>query len=78
MADTYSLGELATVLISFALTVAFAAWAAVLKRSAEDMGHQIESAISELRKLREEIHQDRLVYERRLARLENHIGIIQP
>lgn len=71
--------------IGTVLALAFGGWAAIVKRSAESMARGMESAaqsIDDLKKdiniqlnsLREEIHKDRLMNERRLTRLENHAG----
>lgn len=71
----YSLLEVGTTLIGLGLTGAFAAWAAVIKRAAEEMASQVNRVINELSKLREEMHRDRVYYERRFARIETHMNL---
>ena len=66
----FSLLELMATLLGLGLTGAFAAWAAVIKSSAQDMGERIDRAIHELALLREELHRDRLQNEKRFTRLE--------
>jgi hypothetical protein len=73
--DSYTAQEVMTGIIGIGITAAFGGWAAVVKRGADQMTRQIERAINELQRLREEIHRDRLMYERRFSRLESHVGI---
>lgn len=82
----YSLAEVAMVLIGTGLSLAFGAWAAVVWRSSDklekrlesvatSMGLHVERAVDEIAKLRQEIHQDRILNERRFARLEQIAGL---
>lgn len=82
----YSLAEVAMVLIGAGLTLAFGAWAAVVYRSSDrlekrlesvatSMGLHVERAVDEIAKLRQEIHQDRILNERRFSRLEQIAGL---
>lgn len=85
----YSLAEVAMVVIGAGLTLAFGAWAAVVYRSsdkmekrlesvAEAMGRHVERAVDEIAKLRQEIHQDRVLNERRFTRIEQIVGFREP
>jgi len=82
----FSLAEVAMVLIGTGLTLAFGAWAAVVYRSSdkmekrlesvsEAMGRHVERAVDEIAKLRQEIHMDRVLNERRFTRLEQATGL---
>lgn len=82
----YSLAEMAMVIIGGLLATAFGAWAAVVYRSsdrlekrmekvAESMGIHVERAVDEIAKLRQEIHMDRVINERRFTRLEQATGL---
>lgn len=82
----FSLAEVAMVLIGAGLTLAFGAWAAVVYRSTDKMekrlesvsiamGRHVERAVDEIAKLRQEIHMDRVLNERRFARLEQATGL---
>jgi len=62
-------------IIGIGLTISFGAWGAIVKKAAEKMETQVERAVNEISKLREEIHQDRLINERRFARLERISGL---
>ncbi len=73
--SSYTLAEIFIGVIGIALTLAFGAWAAVVKHAAEQMAKQVETLVDELKKLREEIHKDRLHYELRFARLEFAAGL---
>jgi len=75
MEHAYSTGEVIVTILGIALTCSFGLWAGVVRSAAKAMEHQIGQAISELKQLREEIHKDRLLNERRFARLEQHTGL---
>lgn len=70
----YSASEIIVGAIGVLLTTAFAAWAAVVKKAADGMQASVTEAVREISKLRQEIHQDRLINERRFSRLEIHAG----
>lgn len=71
----YTTGEILGTLLGLAVTGAFGAWAAVVKKAAEDMGKKFDMAIEELSMLREEIHRDRVTNEKRFVRLEVRAGL---
>lgn len=71
----YSMGEIIFGLIGIGLTIAFGAWAGVVKKTADSVDANFKNAISEIKLLREEIHKDRLISEKRFARLEAKVGI---
>lgn len=75
MGHGYSSGEFLVGIIGVLLTLAFGAWAAVVKKAADSMQSSVNAATGELRQLREEIHRDRLLSEKRFARLEAKVGI---
>lgn len=73
------------VVIGAGLTLAFGAWAAVVYRSsdklekrletvAEGMAKSVDRAVDEIAKLRQEIHHDRVLNERRFTRIEQVVG----
>jgi len=75
MEHAYNAGEVAMTVLGILLTVSFGAWAAVVRGAAKAMEEQIGQAINELKQLREEIHRDRLLNERRFTRLEQYAGL---
>ena len=70
MNETYSVAEIFIGMIGVLLSISFGMWATVLRRSASEMKESVDRAIDEIAKLREELHHDRLLNERRFSRLE--------
>lgn len=75
MDHAYTFTEILTGLVGVMLTAAFAAWAAVVKRAADAMQSSVNNAVDEISKLRQEIHRDRVISERRFSRLESAVGL---
>lgn len=78
MDHAYTFAEILVGTIGVLLTGAFAAWAAVVKRAADAMQESVNKAVDEISRLRQEIHQDRVVSERRFTRLEHAVGLREP
>lgn len=73
--DTFTFVEVVMSIIGIGVTLAFGGWAAVVKSTADRMESSMAKAVNELKELRSEIHKDRLVNERRFARLEFLVGL---
>jgi len=74
----FTLPEVIMTIVGLGVTLAFGAWAAVVKRAADMMQNDIKNAVEELSKLRQELHKDRLLNERRFSRLEQIAGFHDP
>lgn len=70
-----SFAEVALSVIGIGLTASFGGWATVVYKAANAMQNDLKAAVGELSKLREEIHRDRLLNERRFVRLEQMAGL---
>lgn len=75
MDPKYSLSEIVIGLISIGLTTAFTLWAWVVRSATTTAATKLDAVIVELKSLREEIHNNRLAYEKRFMRIESRVGL---